>query len=197
MYWIRASVKRSQILQSRVINVPQRLHETHKKIQPIIQDLTTFLRRKPTAAEVSKVTGMPEGQIERCTFAMEQQCYSLDAGISNRLKPGESSASQKKDTLYDLVHSKEDASELLQLERLFMKDDLIKSMRRYLPPHEVDLLLLRFGLMDEHTLPKGFSGPLTISEVSQLVGLKSDKVRRLINNSLSQLKALIAHEWCP
>lgn len=32
MYWIRAAVKRSQILQSRVINVPQRLHETHKKV---------------------------------------------------------------------------------------------------------------------------------------------------------------------
>ena len=57
--------------------------------------------------------------------------------------------------MYDLMHSKEDASELLQLERLFMKDDLINSMRRYLSPHEVDLLLLQFGMMDEHTLPKG------------------------------------------
>ena len=197
MYWIRASVKRSQILQSKLINVPQRLHETHKKIQPIIQDLTTSLRRKPTATEVSKVAGVSEGQVERCTFAMEQQCYSLDAGIYNRLKPGESSATQKKDTLYDLVSSKEDASELFRVERLFLKDDLIKSLRRYLSPHEVDLLLLRFGLMDEKTLPNGFSGPLTISEVSQLVGLKPDKVRRLINNSLRQLKTLIAHEWGP
>ena len=74
-----------------------------------------------------------------------------------------------------------------------MKDDLINSMRHYLSPHEVDLLLLQFGLMDEHTLPKGFAGPLMISEVSQLVDLKPDKVWRLINNSLRQLKALIAH----
>lgn len=77
----------------------------------------------------------------------------------------------------------------------FLRDDLIESLRRYLTPLEVDILLLRYGLMDEKTSPHGFFGPLTISEVSRLVGMKPDKVRRLINNSLRQLKYLIAHEW--
>jgi RNA polymerase primary sigma factor len=49
--------------------------------------------------------------------------------------------------------------------------------------------------MDERTLPYGFSGALTIAEISRLAGLKPDKVRRIINKSLRQLRHLIAHEW--
>ena len=75
------------------------------------------------------------------------------------------------------------------------REALIETLRRYLSPHEVDLLLLRYGLMDERTLPHGFSGPLTIAEVSALVGLKPDKVRRMIDKCLRRLGTLIAHEW--
>ena len=57
------------------------------------------------------------------------------------------------------------------------------------------LLLLRFGLMDERTLPHGFAGPLTIAEVSRLVGLKPDKVRRMINKCLSKLRPVLEMEW--
>ena len=48
--------------------------------------------------------------------------------------------------------------------------------------------------MDERALPKGMSGPLTIAEVSNLVGLKPDKVRRIIINSQKQLRHLMK-EW--
>ena len=100
-----------------------------------------------------------------------------------------------KDTLHELVESKTEDSEYWQLQRLFLREDLVSTLKRYLTPHEVDMLLLRYGLMDERTLPHGFSGPLTIAEVSRLVGLKPDKVRRKINSCLRQLQHLIAHEW--
>jgi len=200
MYWIRASVKRSQILQSRQINVPQRLHETHKKVQRVAQEMEQVLGRKPAPAELAKATDLTETQLERCVKAMAQQCFSLDAEITNTLKPnsmsnGRSSGGGRSCSLYDLVEAKADESEQMRLDRLFFRDDLIDSLRRYLAPHEVDLILLRYGLMDERTLPHGFSGPLTISEVSRLVGIKPDKVRRMLNSSLRQLKHLIAHEW--
>lgn len=194
MYWIRAAVKRSQILQSRVISVPQRLHETHKKIVTIETELTKELGRKPSKSELSKAAGVTEAQLERCIKAVDQRCYSLDAEIENTRNP--SSGGVKKDTMYDLIDSsKVDDMEYKKLQRLFLREDLIETIRRYLTPHEVDLLLLRYGLMDERALPQGFSGPLTIAQVSRLVGLKPDKVRRMINSSLRQLKHLIAHEW--
>ena len=75
-----------------------------------------------------------------------------------------------------------------------MKEHLITALKKYLSPHEVDLLLLRYGLMDDRALPQGMSGPLTIAELSKLVGLKPDKVRRIIINSQKQLKHLMK-DW--
>lgn len=193
MYWIRAAVKRSQILQSRVINVPQRLHETHKKITKVESQLAKELDRKPTKAEVALACDLTENQIDRCRNAIAQQCYSLDAEIVNTLKPN--SGDNNSETSYNLFAAKYDDVEYRELQSHFTKEDLVSTLRRYLAPHEVDLLLLRYGLMDERTLPYGFSGPLTIAELSRLVDLKPDKVRRMINKSLRQLRHLIAHEW--
>jgi len=193
MYWIRSAVKRSQILQSRVINVPQRIHETHKKLQKVEKDLQVELGRKPNKEELALAMGITEIQLERCINAMSQQCFSLDSPIENTLKPGKDDS--RGDTMYDLVECKVDDSEYQKQQRSLMKDHLVDTLRRYLTPHEVDLILLRYGLMDERTLPHGFSGPLTIAEVSRLVGLKPDKVRRMINNSLRHIRPLIAAEW--
>jgi len=191
MYWIRSAVKRSQILQSRPIPVPQRLYENHKRLQRVEKELKETLGRQPTKKEIGAEVGMSEMQVERCLKAMAQRCYSLDQGVSNKLKPN--NGDREDSSMYDLVESTEDGGHN-KLKRIFIREDLIETLNRHLDPESVDLLLLRYGLKDE-TLPHGFSGPLTIAEVSQLVGLKPDKVRRMINNSLKQLKFLIGEEW--
>mmetsp|Transcript_9139 Transcript_9139/g.13535 ORF Transcript_9139/g.13535 Transcript_9139/m.13535 type:complete len:183 (-) Transcript_9139:71-619(-) len=164
-----------------------------KKLQTVEKDLQNELGRKPNREELALAMGITETQLERCITAMSQTCYSLDAPIQNTLKPGKDD--KNGDTMYDLVECKVDDSEYQKLQRSLMKDHLVDTIKRYLSPHEVDILLLRYGLMDERTLPHGFSGPLTIAEVSRLVGLKPDKVRRMINNSLRHLRPLIAAEW--
>jgi len=210
MYWIRAYVKKSQIVQSSVIYVPPLVHDTHKKICEIVDDLTTLLQRKPSIEEVAKFSKMKKEKIEQVLFAVKhQQCFSLDASIMNFSNDNTSNNNQRrgkpmvlssdnKNTLYDLVAcQKEDVSEIDIREEQLTKDDLINSMRRYLSPHEVTLILLKFGLVDDRFLPhRNLTGrPLTISEVAQLVGLKPSKARRLINRSLNRLKSLISHEW--
>jgi RNA polymerase primary sigma factor len=133
---------------------------------------------------------MSEMQVERCLKAMEQRCYSLDQGISNKLKPNNG---DRENSMYDIVESTQDG-EHNKLNRIFIREDLIETLNRHLDPESVDLLLLRYGLKDD-ALPEGLAGPLTIAQVSQLVGLKPDKVRRMINNSLKQLRFLIGEEW--
>ncbi len=151
------------------------------------------LGRDPTKAELAEACDVSVLQLDRCRKAMRQVTFSLDAEVQNTLKPNTSSGGRK-DTMYDIVEGKVDETEYERTQRLLMKEHLIESLRRYLSPHEVDLLLLRYGLMDERALPKGMSGPLTIAEVSKLVGLKPDKVRRIIINSQKQLKHLMK-EW--
>jgi len=195
MYWIRSSVKRSQILQSRVIDVPQRLHENYKKIQKTIKDFEITHDRTPDTREIAEAVNLSEIQVERCIKALEQRIYSLDAEITNPLKGGMKNDNNRKETMYNLIQNQFDNVEMAELENKFMKEDLIRSLRKHITPHEADLLLLRYGLIDEKTLPHGFGGPLTISEVSRLVGIKPDKVRRTLNNSLRQLRHVIGEEW--
>jgi DNA-directed RNA polymerase sigma subunit (sigma70/sigma32) len=192
MYWIRSAVKRSQIFQSRIIPVPQRLYENHKRLQRVEAELKETLGRQPTRKELGDAVGMSETQVERSFQAMDQRCFSLDAAVANKLKPN--SGDRENSSMYELVESRTDDG-TNKLKRVFVREDLIETLNRHLDPHAVDLLLLRYGLMDEQKLPQGFSGPLTIAEVSSFVGLKPDKVRRMINNSLKQLKFLIGDEW--
>jgi len=192
MYWIRSAVKRSQTSQSRIVTVPQRIHETHKRVQKNDTRLRKELGREPTKEELADACDITVLQLDRCRKAMSQVTFSLDAEVQNHHKPN--SASSRKDTMYDIVEGRVDETEYERTQRLLMKEHLIGTLRRYLSPHEVDLLLLRYGLMDERALPKGMSGPLTIAEVSKLVGLKPDKVRRIIINSQKQLKHLMK-EW--
>eukprot|EP00571_Detonula_confervacea_P017429 CAMPEP_0172301970 /NCGR_PEP_ID=MMETSP1058-20130122/3762_1 /TAXON_ID=83371 /ORGANISM="Detonula confervacea, Strain CCMP 353" /LENGTH=560 /DNA_ID=CAMNT_0013012293 /DNA_START=388 /DNA_END=2070 /DNA_ORIENTATION=- len=192
MYWIRSAVKRSQTSQSRIINVPQRIHETHKRIHKEEARLRKELGREPSKPELAEACDISIMQLAKCRKAMHQVTFSLDAELQNHRKPN--NGGSRKDTMYDIVEGKVDETEYERTQRLLMRDHLIGTLRRYLTPHEVDLLLLRYGLMDERALPTGMSGPLTIAEVSKLVGLKPDKVRRIIINSQKQLKHLM-RDW--
>jgi RNA polymerase sigma factor (sigma-70 family) len=193
MYWIRAAIKRAQVGQSRSITVPQRLYENHRKISKVEKELGKELGRQSNLAEIANAAGIPEVQVQRCLLALAQRCYSLDSTIENKLKPG--SSVHRKSTLYDLVQQRPDDDESQCVKEESLRDNLLDTLRNYLTPHEVELLALRFGLMDESIVPLGFSGPLSIAQVSKLVGMKPDKVRRRINTSLCQLRSLISDEW--
>lgn len=191
MYWVRSSVKRNQVYQSRKITVPQRLHESYKRLLKVEADLKVELKRQPTRKELGQVIGMSEMQVDRCISAMEQRCYSLDQEVSNGHKPMSSNGSG--DTLLDILDYKADDGEHRILEQNMLRADLIETLHRHLSPQEVELLLLRYGLKE---IPgQSANRQITIAELSRLVGIKPDKVRRTIKKSLEQLKAAGTDEW--
>lgn len=121
------------------------------------------LGRDPTKTELAEACEITVVQLDRCRRAMQQASFSLDAEIYNSKKPG-SNGSHTKRSMYDIVSSKVDETEYERSQRHLMREHLINTLRRYLTPHEVELLLLRYGLMDSRALPKGYmSGPLTIA----------------------------------
>jgi RNA polymerase primary sigma factor len=193
MYWVRASVKRSQISQSRIVNTPQRLYENHKRLLRVQRELMADLGRPPTRKELSEAVGMSELQVNRCITAMEQRFFSLDSEVNNRKKPNDSN----KDTLVDILEAKIVDDEYSNLNRIYLREDLIETLNRHLPPEAVEILMLRYGLKDPPD-PDGVfrqGKQVTIAELSRLFGLKPDKIRRIIENSLKQLKGLGTEEW--
>ena len=191
MYWIRSSIKRGQVTQSRIVTVPQRLYENHKRVVKVRAELTEDLGRKPTASELAQEVGLTEVQLERCLTAMAQRCYSLDQQITNPLKPNDF---DKQDTMYDMIESKTDDCDYSSMRHRMLREDLVSTLHRHLTEEEVRLLLLRYGL-DESGQQSLENKPLTIAEVSRMAGYKPDKVRRMINRSLKHMKAVIGREW--
>jgi len=192
MYWIRSSIKRGQVTQSRIVTVPQRLYENHKRIVKVRAELAKNLGRTPTTYELAKEVGMSELQLERCLTAMSQRCYSLDQQIANPLKPNDHG---KEDTMYDMIESRTDDSDYSSLKHKMLREELISTLYRHLSEEEARLLLLRYGLDESSSQYNIENKPLTIAEVSRMAGYKPDKVRRIINRSLKHMKAVIGNEW--
>lgn len=124
MYWIRASVKRSQLIQSRPISIPQRHHDVFKKLQKVEKDLYDQLGRKATSAELTEELNVTTAQFDRCVTAMKQKYYSLDAEITNPLKAGtgRDDSSSRQGTMYDIVANKVDGDDdQFHTERIFFE----------------------------------------------------------------------------
>jgi len=189
MYWIRSAIKSSFLTQTRLIKIPQRLIETNKKVLKVAEELEFLLGRQPTTAELSEAAEVTSSQMSRCAEANNLICGSLDESLVNSFKPGEKS----KDTLHSTVGENAETEEMA-IDHSYERGNLIATMRRYLTPHQVDLIMLRYGLVDAKVLPHGFSGPLTIAKISHLVGLKPHKVRSQIHNGLRQMKHLVTNE---
>ena len=77
MYWIRSSVKRSQVVQSRVITVPQRLYENHKRLIRTEKELRAVLGRRPSKMELGAAVGMSEIQVELANKKIREAPYKL------------------------------------------------------------------------------------------------------------------------
>ena len=193
LYWIRAAVKRSQLFQSRLIHVPHRLEAHHKHIAEMDRELTKLLGRPPTDEEIGESLDMKVDYVKRCKRAVRQRCYSLDQNIVNTMKP--MADSNGEGTMYDVVEGKHENGNCSELRRSFLRQELIETMHRHLSTESLNLILLRYGLADPDTLPVGYDGPLTLAQVSELAGLKPDKVRRMIMKALDQLRLAIGKEW--
>jgi RNA polymerase primary sigma factor len=192
MYWVRASVKRNQVAQTRVVSVPHRLYENNKKIKKIEGELMTSLRRRPTLQELSRATGLTEDQIDRSVKAMAQRGLSLDDQITNKYKP--MSVSSNADRLVDILDTKSQDNEERKLESCLLREDLIEALNRYLTPEEVEILLFRYGLKELPESKTRIGGQPTIAELSRVLGLKPDKIRRTIQKSLKCLRLYGADE---
>jgi RNA polymerase sigma factor (sigma-70 family) len=210
MYWVRASVKRSQVYQSRIIPVPQRLSENHKRLKRIEREIIMSTGKRPTMKELGATVGMSEEQVIRCMTAMAQRCYSLDQEIQNTLKP--SKGDNSKDTMIEIVESKSKANmqnEYDRCERLMLREDLVETLYRYLPPKEAQVLLARYGLIqgpfsernsstivsDDGSVRTIGEQPTTIAELSRMFDIKPDKLRRMIDQSLKHLNGVGLDEW--
>ncbi|MCI0491135.1 MAG: RNA polymerase sigma factor RpoD [Blastocatellia bacterium] len=169
-WWIRQSITRAIIDQSRTIRIPVHMVETINRHARASRELERELGREPTLEEISQEMGVPAAKVRR---AMEivQEPISLETPV------GEEEDSHLSDFIED--HTVTDMADDMIYSKLH---ELTLEALKRLTPREEKVIKMRFGL--------GANGnEFTLEEVGQYFDVTRERIRQIEAKALGKLGA--------
>jgi RNA polymerase primary sigma factor len=168
-WWIRQAITRALADQSRTIRLPVYMTDQISRMLRTEHQLQQGLGRLPAVHEMAQTLGVSE---DKLAYMQEvaQQPVSLETPI------GESEEDALGDTIED--RSAPDPEDTA-FATMFQED--MQKVLATLPPRELRVLQLRYGLNDGHTL--------TLSEVGIKMGITRERVRQLESQALHRLRS--------
>ena len=167
-WWIRQAVTRAIADQSRTIRVPVHMGDQINKMLRISHQLTQRLGRSPNPEELGAELEIPVRKIEQM-LDVARRPLSLEMPTDDE---GDS-------TLGDFVEDKDSPSPPDRVSAVMLKDQLIEILVN-LPPREVKILQMRYGLLDGQTY--------TLEQVGKKLGVTRERVRQIEAQALSRLR---------
>jgi len=167
-WWIRQAVTRAIADQSRTIRVPVHMGDQINKLLRTSHRLTQELGRKPTPEELA-------GALEIPTRKAEEMLRVALRPLSLEMPTDDEGESELGDFIEDedgLAPDEEVTSSMLR--------ELLQDILQDLPPREVRILQLRYGLVDGETY--------TLEEVGKKLGVTRERVRQIEAQALSRLR---------
>ncbi|MEW6324975.1 MAG: sigma-70 family RNA polymerase sigma factor [Nitrospirota bacterium] len=170
-WWIRQSIERAIINQSKLIRLPVHVVERINHYLSAMEDLMQELDREPTVEELSRQMRFEHGQIVELQQVI-RKTYSLDSPVG----------AQQEATLKDVIidHSQmlpsATAEGVKQREEIF---EWIKGLR----DTEKRVITMRFGLDGAE--------PQTLEEIGQVLGLTRERVRQIEAAALQKLRSIV------
>jgi RNA polymerase primary sigma factor len=167
-WWIRQAVTRAIADQGRTIRVPVHMGDHINKLYRIQHQLTQRLGREPTVEEMAEVLGVPTQKVEKI-FQVARRPLSLELPI------GDEEDSVLGDFIEDDQITPPDEAATFNLLR-----DNLREVLNGLPPREMRILQLRYGLLDGQAY--------TLEEVGRKVGVTRERVRQIETQALNRLR---------
>ncbi|MBN1246463.1 MAG: sigma-70 family RNA polymerase sigma factor [Anaerolineae bacterium] len=167
-WWIRQAVTRAIADQSRTIRVPVHMGDQINKMLRISHQLTQRLGRSPTPEELAAELEIPVRKVEQM-LDVARRPLSLEMPTDDE---GES-------TLGDFVPDNDSPSPPDRVSSGMLKDQLMEILVD-LPPREVKILQMRYGLLDGQTY--------TLEQVGKKLGVTRERVRQIEAQALSRLR---------
>jgi len=167
-WWIRQAVTRAIADQSRTIRVPVHMGDQINKLLRISHRLTQELGRTPTSAELAKSMDIPTRKAEDM-LKVARRPLSLEMPTDDE---GDSELGDFIEDEDSLAPDEEVTSAMLR--------ELLRHTLQDLPPREVRILQLRYGLVDGETY--------TLEEVGKKLGVTRERVRQIEAQALSRLR---------
>ncbi|MGC9396970.1 MAG: sigma-70 family RNA polymerase sigma factor [Anaerolineae bacterium] len=167
-WWIRQAVTRAIADQSRTIRVPVHMGDQINKMLRISHRLTQQLGRGPTPEELAAEMEIPVRKVEQM-LDVARRPLSLEMPTDDE---GDS-------TLGDFVEDTDSPAPHEEVSAAMLRDLLLEILVD-LPPREVKILQMRYGLLDGQTY--------TLEEVGKKLGVTRERVRQIEAQALSRLR---------
>lgn len=167
-WWIRQAVSRAVADQGRTIRVPVHMGDQINKMLRIQHQLTQQLDHEPSVEELAECLEVPPEKVEHMMQVARRP-------LSLELPTDEEGDSMLGDFIEDDEIPPPDDSATYNL----LKEHLVTVLES-LPPREVRILQLRYGLLDGQTY--------TLEVVGQKMGVTRERVRQIEAQALSRLR---------
>ncbi len=166
-WWIRQAITRAIANQSRSVRIPVHLHEILGTVRSAANSLKGTLGREAGPDEIAQSTGIP---VDRVTEALEvSDTVSLE-------KPVGEDGALFGDFILD-SEAQDPEEEAARAEASLALHVALDS----LPKKQAEIIKARFGLDDGRTRP--------LAEIADELGITAERVRQIINEGLTRLRA--------
>lgn len=167
-WWIRQAVTRAIADQGRTIRVPVHMGDQINKLIRTSHKLTQDLGREPTVQELADALEVPLRKAEQM-IKVARRPLSLELPTDD----------EADSVLGDFIEDAE-SPEPVELVTSGMLREQLNHILSGLPPREVRILQMRYGLVDGETY--------TLEEVGKKLGVTRERVRQIEAQALSRLR---------
>jgi RNA polymerase primary sigma factor len=167
-WWIRQAVTRAIADQGRTIRVPVHMGDQINKLLRVSHQLTQKLGRDPTTEEMADVLGVPPKKVETM-IQVARRPLSLETPTDE----------EEDSVLSDFIQDEESPKPTETVTQNLLQEHL-KEVLNTLPPREVRILQLRYGLLDGQSY--------TLEEVGRKMGVTRERVRQIEAQALNRLR---------
>ncbi len=173
-WWIRQSIERAIINQSKLIRLPVHVVEKINHYLVVLEDLMQSLGREPATQEISKKLKVSEREVVNLQQLIRKS-YSLESPIAHGHET----------SLKDIIEDTSRMSPSNSAEGIKRREEILEWIKT-LKDNEQEVVRLRFGLDGGE--------PQTLEEIGKIFGLTRERVRQIESSALNRLRQIIAHK---
>ncbi len=167
-WWIRQAVTRAIADQGRTIRVPVHMGDQINRLLRTSHQLTQMLGRDPTTEELADSLSVTPKKVENM-IQVARRPISLETPTDE----------EEDSILSDFIQDEESPAPTEVVTNSLLREQL-RDVLHTLPPREVRILQLRYGLHDGQSY--------TLEEVGQKMGVTRERVRQIEAQALSRLR---------